>query len=393
MALCVSTSGIAGVKRCLAGLGAVFMFFLSACTIGGGAPITYNPVSIPTLPGNASFDALDVNQQTHRLFVADRTDSGVDVIDLTSTPATYTHTIALGASPNGLVYAPDLKRLFVGLADGSLAIIDDSEKVVTQVPAGGKTVDLIDYSPSTHEVFAGVTDKSVSRIDAVTGKVKNVIKLDAASGIEQPRYNSADHTLYVTSPGANAMFAVDPESGTVKNQLDLGNCSPKGMAINPKLDQAIVVCRTWVQRINLRDTNDQQPISEVEGGDIVTYFAGADRFLVGTPDSIPSGVAVLGGNPIRFIASAKTRAHGNSAALDESRQVVYTPDTRPGTVGLVSFDLPTQEPGLSIDGWVLAEMAGVLALVALVVVFIGKGGDPINRPEPVPVRRRRRFSP
>ncbi|HET7420854.1 MAG TPA: hypothetical protein VFL27_10780 [Candidatus Dormibacteraeota bacterium] len=378
------------VKKCVA---ALFSFLLlAACTVGGGAPITYSEVRIPTLPGAASFDAMDVNQQAHRLYVADRTDSGVDVIDLTTSPATYTHTIPLGSSPNGLVYAPDVKRIFVGLADGSLAIIDESEKVIKQAPAGGKTVDLIDYSPSTQEVFAGVSDNSVARIDAVTGNVKNVIKL-AATGIEQPRYNPVDHLLYVTSPGSNSMFVVDPTTGAVKNEVALGDkCSPNGMAINPKTDQALVACRLWVQRINLRNTADQQPISQVEGGDVVTYFAGADRFLVGTPDSIPSAVGILGGNPIRFIASAQTHAQGNSAALDESRLIVYSPDTRPGTVGLVAFDLPTEEPSLPIDTPLLIEGGALLAVAAVVVVLVGRGGDPANRPEPVPVRRRRSFT-
>jgi YVTN family beta-propeller protein len=378
------------VKKCLA---AAFSFLLmAACTVGGGAPITYDEVRIPTLPGAASFDAMDINQQSHRLYVADRTDSGVDVIDLTTSPATYTHTIALGSSPNGLVYAADLHRIFVGLADGSLGIIDEaSEKVINQVPAGGKTVDLIDYSPSTHEVFAGVSDNSVARIDATTGTVKNVIKLDA-SGIEQPRYNPVDQLLYVTSPGSDSMFIVDPTTGSVKNELPLGNCSPNGMAINTKTDQALIACRLWVQRINLRNTSDQQPISEVEGGDIVTYFAGADKFLVGTPDSIPSGVAVLSGNPIRFIATAQTKARGNSAALDETKQIVYTPDTRPGTVGLVAFDMPTEEPGLPIDWSTLLEAGALLAVAAIVVAVVGRGGDPKNRPEPIPVRRRPRFS-
>ena len=367
-----------------------FFLLLSACTIGGGAPIAVNQVRIPTLPNAGSFDAIDINQQTHRLYVADRTDSGVDVIDLTSSPATYTHTIALGSSPNGLVYAPDLKRVFVGLADGSLAIIDENEKVIKQVPAGGKTVDLIDYSASTHEIFAGVADDTIARIDAVTWKVKNLIKVTGSSGLEQPRYNPVDSTLYVTSPGVNLMFALDPVTGARKASVDLGNCSPKGMAINTKLDQALVVCRTWVQRINLRNTSDQQPFAQVEGGDIVNYFPASDRFLVAMPDAIPSGVGVLGGNPIRFIATTRTQSHGNSAALDEASQIVYAPDTRPGTVGLVAFAIPTQEPGFSIDTSAAIEIGVILSVVALVVVMIGRGGDPVNRPEPLPPPRRRR---
>jgi hypothetical protein len=150
------------------------------------------------------------------------------------------------------------------------------------------------------------------------------------------------------------------------------------------------VCRTWVQRINLRDTNDQQPFAQVEGGDILNYFPTSDRFLVAMPDAIPSGVGVLGGNPIHFIATVRTGSHGNSAALDEATQLVYSPDTRPGTIGLVAFAVPTQEPGFTIDTPSLVEIGAILFVVALVVVVIGRGGDPVNRPEPLPAPRRRR---
>jgi hypothetical protein len=379
------------VKRRWAGA-AVGFLLLSACTVGSGAPISFTQVRVPSLQSAASFDAIEIDQTRHRLFAADRTDSGVDVFDLTSTPATYTHTISLNSSPNGLAYAPDLKRLFVGLEDGSLAIVDDHETVTKQVATGGKSVDLIDYAPSTNEVFASnPTDSTIARIDAATGAVKGTIKI-AGFGLEQPRYNPTDRTLYVTSPDAGVMFAVDPGTGAIKSRINLGGCNARGMAINPKLDQALIACRGWVQRINLRDRNDLGSYNEVAGGDVVNYDAVADRFLVAMPDAIPSGVAVLGGNPISYIATARSRSKGNSAALDEATQTVYTPDVRAGTAGLVAFALPTGEPAISIDPWAVGELGVILGVIALVVVVIGRGGDPANRPEPIPPRRRRSLS-
>jgi DNA-binding beta-propeller fold protein YncE len=358
---------------------------LSACTVGGGAPITFTQVRLTGLHSAGEFDAMDIDQQSHRLFVADSTDSGVDVIDLASSPAKYTHTISLIASPNGLAYAPDLKRLYVGLVGGSLAIVDEHDQVIKQTPTGGPTADLIEYSPSTHEVYAGISKNQVARFDAVTGNLKNVIKLDTP-GLEQPRYNPVDHLLYLTTD--LGLYAIEPATGAVTNRVNLGNCAASGLAINTKTDQALVACRTWVQRINLHDTNDQQTFSEVEGGDIINYYPAEDRFLVGMPEAIPSGVAVLGGNPIRFIAIARTGGKGNSAALDEATKVVYSPDTRPATVGLVAFNLPSAQPGVTVDPMSVIELLGIVGVVALVVIVIGRGGDPNNRPEPLPKRRR-----
>jgi hypothetical protein len=38
------------------------------------------------------------------------------------------------------------------------------------------------------------------------------------------------------------------------------------------------------------------------------------------------------------------------------------------------------------------ELAAIIGVVALVVIAIGRGGDPANRPEPLPKRRRSMLS-
>jgi preprotein translocase subunit Sec61beta len=375
------------VKRCLAPAALAFVF--AACTVGSGAPTTLSEVRVPTLRSGASFDSVEIDQKGRRLFAADRTDSGVDVFDLTSNPPVYTHTISFSSAPNGLAYAPDLKRLFVGLADGSVGVVDEHEVVIKTIPAGGKYTDLIDYSPSTQEVYAANPgDSIIARIDAVTGAVKNTITIQGF-GLEQPRYNPTDHMLYVTSPDAGYLYALDPNQGTIKSKTDLGSCTAHGLAINPATGQALIACSTWVERINLRDANDRETFSEVSGGDVVTYDAAADRFLVATSADVPSGVAVLGGNPIKYIATVPTRSKGNSAVLDEGSQVVYTPDTRAGTAGLVAFTLPSAEPPLTIDPTSLVELGVIVAVIIAAMFVVGRGGDPVNRPEPIAPRRRR----
>lgn len=367
-----------------------FVLLLSACTVGGGTPVTLNHVVVPTIKGGGSFDVIEIDQQAHRMFVADRSDTGIDVFDTYTSPATYLKTISLASSPNGLALATDLKRLFVGLTDGDVAFIDDQETAVKLVPTGGKTVDLIDYSPAAHQVYAANSSEgSVTTIDATAGTVINAIKLGAVS-LEQPRYNPADNTLYVMSPSADVLFAVDPITARVKRKIDLAGCHGKGLAINPARDQAMIACGAYALRLNLRNTNDQESFTAVDGGDVVTYDAKADRYLVAMPDRIPSAVAVLGGSPIKYIAMVATRSGGNSAALDEGNLLVYTPDQAVGNVGLVAFNLPEGEPPISFDQSALVELGVVVGIVVLAMLVIGRLADPIRRPELLPAPRRRR---
>lgn len=364
---------------------------LSACSAGTRSVSTITNTHVPGLgvKGSASFDVVEIDQKAHLLYATDRSDSGVDVFDISGTSAKYVKTITTPVTPNGLALAPDLGKAFVGLSDGSVAIIDTgTDKVLQQAATGGKSVDLIEYSAERHEVYAANPDEGkIAVLNAVDGTKRTVISLGTAT-LEQPRYDPADHLLYVTSPDAGVIFQVDPSTGVTRNKLPLGTCHSNGMAIDPKHNQALVACRTWVLRINLHDPKDQHAFTQVAGGDVVVYDAKVDRFLVAAPGMVPKEVAVFGGNPIDYIGAVGGAGFGNSAALDESHGLVYTPDVRQGVAGVDGFRLPTGEISLADIPPAAVVVAGALILALIgAVVLIGRQGDPIKRPAPQPARR------
>ena len=361
-------------------------FFISAC----GAPelqVTNTPV--PGLAGKAaSFDNIEIDQANHRLYVADRTTQGIDVFDLSTSGARYMQTVPLASSPNGLAIAPDLATLFVGTAAGSVAVIDINNAspllymVTTEVPTGGTSVDLLDYDASQHLVYASNgADGTIRTIDAQTMKMKATFHVGQA--LEQPRFNKADGMLYVTSPIADALFQIDPADGTIKNKFALAGCQPTGLAINPTANQALIACKATVMSWNLR-TGKSHVFSEVVGGDIVSYSAKVDRFFVASPHTTrPSVVGIFGRNPISYVASAATAGRGNSAAYDETNDVIYTPDTRLGSAGIASFSLSASQTPLSYLPS-LSFFAVLLAVVGLLFYFVGRSADPVRRLEAEP---------
>jgi DNA-binding beta-propeller fold protein YncE len=371
---------------CLLVLGVACSFLASAC----GAPelqITSTPV--PALAGTtASFDNIEIDQASHRLYVADRTDKGIDVFDISTAAAKYMQTVPLPSSPNGMAIAPDLALLFVGTAAGSVAVIDIKTNsptlymVTTEVPTGGTAVDLLDYDATQHLVYAGNgSDGTIRSIDAKTNKIK--ASFTVGQPVEQPRFNKADGMLYVTSPIADALFQIDPSNGTIKNKFPLAGCQPTGLAINPTSNQALIACRAAVMSWDLR-TGKSHVFNDVAGGDIVSYNAKVDRFLVGSPHKTrPSVVGIFGRNPISYVASAATAGSGNSAAYDETNDAIYTPDTRRGSAGVASFSLSASQTPLSYLPS-LSFFAVLLAVVALLFYFVGRSADPVRRREPEP---------
>lgn len=351
---------------------------------GGAAPLKIGSTPLPHSIGGASFDVAQIDQATHRLYLTDRA-GGIDVFDVSKPKAKFALSISLPASPNGLALAPDLGRLFVGMADGTVAILDvkpgspTADTVVQTAKTGGKEADLIDYAASTHQVYvSNGIDGTITRIDAASGDIKAHYKVGYA--LEQVRFNPIDGMLYATSPDADALFRIDPASGAIKNKLALGGCLPKGMAIDPRTDHALIACRLSVIDWDLR-TGSSANFGQIENGDIVTYDSKVDQFFVASPSKNPSGaVGIFSANPVDYVSTVVTGAGGNSAAYDETNGVVYTPDVRPNRAGLASFQPPSSDQTLAAALPSLMLIVGLLVVVGLFLVVIARQADPIRRP-------------
>jgi hypothetical protein len=367
-----------------------------------GAACNTSPTKIKNTPiaalnGQAgSFDAMEVDQAHHRLYVADRTDHGIDVFDVSTPQAQYLDTIKLPANPNGLAIAPDLGRLFAGTMAGSVVIIDinlaanATGVVIQEVPTGGKEVDLLDYAPSLHTVFASTgVDGAIASVDAKTGAVNGTFKIGFA--LEQPRFSPADGMLYVTSPDAGALFQIDPASGKIMVKADLGSCLPKGLAINPHSDEALIACHDSTVTRDLR-AKTQGNFTQVYGGDVVWYDAKVDRFLVAVPLAGGGEVGIFGGSPIDYITAVSTNGTGHSAAYDETNDVVYTLDTRAKFAGLTSFQRPADDQ-LPASFVASLGLLGAVVVVAIVLIWVvarlgGPRPQPVSEPAPAVVHRK-----
>jgi DNA-binding beta-propeller fold protein YncE len=364
----------------------------TACT---GVKVNIWPVRIENIPlkpavtNAGSFDDAELDQANHRLYAADR-DRGIDVFDTFAVPAKFVTTISLPTPPNGLALAPDLGRLYAGTASGAIEVLDvnptspTTGKVIADVLTGAKEVDLLDYSAARHELYASNgPEGTIAKIDTRTNAITGHIKVGAA--LEQPRFNPADGMLYVTSPDADALYQIDPATGATKHKSVLGACQPIGLAINPRTDQALIACSNWTLSWDLR-TGVAQTFNQAAGGDVVSYDAKADRFLVATPGKLgASTVTIFGGSPIAYVSSVSTGSGGNAAVYDETNDLVYTTDVRPGKVGLAAFAIPDGNPALS-SILSLAPLAALLPLIVLILFILGRQADPIRRPEPLLTR-------
>ena len=91
----------------------------------------------------------------------------------------YLKTIDTGSGPNGVVVAKNVNKVFAGLNDSSVSIIDisagspNADKVVAKVSTGGtKRADELDYDPKDKKIYvANSDDGNVTVINATTNAI------------------------------------------------------------------------------------------------------------------------------------------------------------------------------------------------------------------------------
>ena len=318
--------------------------------------MTLTKIAIPPLSGKtASIDLIVIDQEAHRLYAADRTTNGVDVFDVTTKDAKYLKTVDAGSGANGVVVAKNVNKLFAGLNDSNVAIIDlTSLNVIAKVNTGCKgRADELDYDPKDNKIYvANSGDGFVTVIDATTNAI--VHKFDnLGAALEQPQYDSADGLMYMTSSDQNAVFVFDPAKDVlVRKDVVAVLCNPQGLAINPKTNQALLGCNVG------RAGSTGTPLTvawdltkgifvgvfgQVGSGDSITYSAKTDRFYFGA-HNFPRGssIGIFSGSPIAFLTNVPTGSFSGAKnlAYDETNNLIYTQDALPGDGALFSFTPP-----------------------------------------------------
>lgn len=344
------------------------MFVLAGCSGGSASAPSSTPaaqalpagvlthVELPPITAKtAAIDIMLVDQSAHLLYVADRTDNGVDVLDVSTPRARYMKTFDVGGSaPNGIILAPDLGKLFTGNNDSTVSIIDTKTgKILANLNTGGKQrADEMDYDAKDKKVYvANSAENFVTVIDAAKNTILKKLDKIGTGGLEQPRYNPADGKFYLTLSDDNQIVELDPATDTVVKTFDVGaKCNPMGISINQKTQQALLGCGNRKAPITaLWDIKAGKVLSsspDAGAGDMTLYNEKADRFFFAASNFTKAGapapeLAVFGGSdPLRLLTAVPTALGSHSVAYDETNKVLYVQDQKDLDGGLFAYPLP-----------------------------------------------------
>ncbi len=312
-------------------------------------PLTRTPIS--TAGKALAADIMDIDQQNHRLYLADTTAQGVDVFDISTKKAVFLTVIPTSSGVNGVCVAKPINKLYAGLNSNSIAIIDINpasprlNQVIATVDTRDNTrTDCISYDPVDNKVYAANSNNLVTVIDGTTDKMITQIT-GLGPGLIQSRYNAKDGYVYQNSAAQNVIIQIDPKADILVKKMDIvDDASPCGLAINPKTNVGLLGNTSFPQHLTFWDFASQKvkSTSDAAGGaDMVAYNPVADLFFAACSRADTGPVmAIFNGSDEKFITNVPTAEGAHNVAYDETNGMVYTIDETPSNAALVGFPWP-----------------------------------------------------
>ena len=236
--------------------------------------------AIPTPGVQGRFDHFGFDGK-NQLFVAALGSNSVEVIDISA--RVRAHSISGIANPQGVAYAPDVKKLFVASSKGKLRIYEGTNfETLKEIDFHGD-VDNLRYDAATHRVYVGFGEDetgAIGTVDAMTNeRLPEEYKLGAHPESFQLETNGPN--IYVNLPDLKQIATINRKTGGITRwPMTLEHNFP--MALD-EADHRLFVATHEPARLAVFDTNSGRSVAElpcVQDADDVYYDAGRKRIYV-----------------------------------------------------------------------------------------------------------------
>jgi DNA-binding beta-propeller fold protein YncE len=236
--------------------------------------------AIPTPGVQGRFDHFGFDGK-NQLFVAALGNNSVEVIDISARVRARSMTGI--PNPQGVVYAPDAKKLFVASSKGTLRIFDGSSfELVKEIDFHGD-VDNLRYDAAAHRVYVGYGDDetgAIGTVDALTNeRLPEEYKLGAHP--ESFQVESGGPNIYVNLPDLKQIAAINRRTRAIARwPMTLQHNFP--MALNEP-EHRLLVATHEPPRFAVFDTNTGRAVAElpcVQDADDVYFDSGRKRVYI-----------------------------------------------------------------------------------------------------------------
>ena len=230
-----------------------------------------NTIALPDVQGR--IDHMSFDPHTGRLFVAALGNNTVEVVDVNQ--GKRISTIPGLHEPQGVLYLPDVNRLYVANGDtGSVELFDGTSFRLLSTVNLGSDADNVRFDPIRKEVYVGY-GRGALAILAEDGSHIADVKLDAHP--ESFQLEQQGSRIFVNLPDSKRVAVVDRNTRTViANWSTPGALANFPMALDEQNHRLFIVCRQPAEMLVL-DTASGAIVAKLPAvGDCDDVFYDAD---------------------------------------------------------------------------------------------------------------------
>jgi DNA-binding beta-propeller fold protein YncE len=288
---------------------------------------------VPVPKGPFSFDISWVDPTTHRYYLGDRSNNGIDVIDTVANR--FLFRMAQGqfigftgkndtSGPDGILVIPDQQIAWVGDGRSRVKVINLRSGLVQTTISTGTTnnrADELAYDPVDHLIliannadeppfvtFISTTDRRV---------VGKIVYTDATDGIEQSVYEPTSGMFFLSVPETKAnpggrIDRIDPKTMKIVASYPVSNCHPGGLTVGPRQELLIGCSDIYAGAhavsivIDSKDGHVVSTITQVGASDEVWYNPGDNHYYLAARNMTATGMKGGPVTPVLGIIDAAT---------------------------------------------------------------------------------------
>jgi DNA-binding beta-propeller fold protein YncE len=268
-------------------------------------------------------DHLIVDSKSQRLFLANKVNNTVDVVDLKEGKLLKQLTGQAGAQ--GLAYAPDLGRLYVALGTGGFCNIFDgnSYKLLGTIKYDDDA-DNVRYRPSTHTVYVAHAEKALGVIDGQSLEKKPDISLPGSA--EAFQLETERPRLYLNIPSPSQVVVIDTDKNQVISQHPLQMAAANfAMALDQANHRLFIGCRKKPMLV-VMDTETGKEITGIDipaDTDDVQYDAKRKRIYASCGEGFLAVIKQSDADKYELVEKVPTVKDARTCHLDRETGRIY----------------------------------------------------------------------
>lgn len=241
-------------------------------------------ILLPNVEGRIDHLTIDLKRQ--RLFVAALGNNTVEVLDLRA--GKQIHRIGGLQEPQGIIYIPELGKIFVGCGgDGTCQVFDDSTFQLIASVKLGDDADNVRYDAGTKSIFVGYGNGALGSIDTKNHHHLGDVKL--AGHPESFQLEKSGRNLYVNVPDAEQIVVIDRNKQAVIATWSLADLRSNFPMALDEAHQRLLIGTRRPARIAVLDTKSGRTVAVLKCGedtDDVFYDAAHRRVYVSCGEGV-----------------------------------------------------------------------------------------------------------